>query len=77
LRQTLIAFALAIISTIGSYNIPVLLGRTRPQTLGPLMDDNVVYQHVLLAEAEAVISFALAALVGVLYVVALYRQRWR
>ncbi|HEY8285641.1 MAG TPA: ABC transporter permease subunit [Chloroflexota bacterium] len=77
LRQALIAFALAFIGVLGSYNIPALLGPTAPQMIGPLMDQDVGLQKLLVAQGLAVITFAFAILVGLLYVVALARQRGR
>lgn len=77
LRQFLVAFILAFIGVMGSYNIPELLGPTLPQMLGPAMNDNISQQRLIIAEAEAVLTFAIAALVGLLYVVAVVRQRQR
>jgi ABC-type spermidine/putrescine transport system permease subunit I len=62
---------------LGSYNIPALLGPTAPQMIGPLMDQDVGLQKLLVAQGLAVITFAFAILVGLLYVVALARQRGR
>ncbi|HVC78932.1 MAG TPA: ABC transporter permease subunit [Chloroflexota bacterium] len=77
LRQFLVAFILAFIGVMGSYNIPALLGPTLPQMLGPAMNDNISQQRLIIAEAEAVLTFAIAAVVGLLYVVAVVRQRQR
>ena len=77
LRNALIAFVLAFIGVLGSYNIPDLLGPTLPQMIGPAMNDNISLQRLIIAQAEAVLTFATAALVGVLYVVAVARQRLR
>ncbi len=77
LRQGLIAFILAFIGILGSYNIPDLLGPTLPEMLGPQMSDNIANQRLIIAEAEAVLTFGFAALVGMLYVVATIRARRR
>jgi ABC-type spermidine/putrescine transport system permease subunit I len=77
LRHALIALILAFIGVMGSFNIPDLLGPTLPQMLGPAMNDNINNQRVLIAQAEAVLTFAAAAVVGILYVVAVARQRRR
>jgi putative spermidine/putrescine transport system permease protein len=76
-RQALIALILAFIGVMGSYNIPALLGPTVPQMLGPAMNDNINNQRLLIAQVEAVLTFLVAALVGVLYVLAVVRQRRR
>lgn len=76
-RQFLIAFILAFIGVMGSYNIPALIGPTLPQMLGPAMQDNISQKQLVIAEAEAVMTFAFAALLGMLYVVAVVRQRLR
>lgn len=77
LRQFLVAFILAFIGVMGSYNIPALVGPTLPQMLGPAMNDNINQQRLIIAEAEAVLTFAIAAVVGMLYVIAVVRQRRR
>jgi ABC-type spermidine/putrescine transport system permease subunit I len=77
LRMFLVAFILAFIGVMGSYNIPALIGPTLPQMLGPAMNDNINGQRLIIAEAEAVLTFAFAALVGMLYVIAIVRQRRR
>jgi hypothetical protein len=45
--------------------------------LGPAMNDNIDNQRILIAQAEAVLTFGAALLVGILYVVAVARQRRR
>ena len=75
LRQALIAFILAFIGVMGSYNIPDLLGPTQPQMLGPAMNDNINTQRVIIAQAEAVLTFVVAAVAGLLYVGVVTRQR--
>ena len=77
LRQSLIAFILAFIGVVGSYNIPALLGPTLPQMLGPAMEDNLSNGQVVIAQTEAVLTFVMAAVVGLLYVVVVARQRRR
>jgi ABC-type spermidine/putrescine transport system permease subunit I len=75
--QFLVAFILAFIGVLGSYNIPDLLGPTLPQMLGPAMNDNISQHNLIIAEAEAVMTFAFSALIGMLYVVAVVRRRQR
>ncbi|MGH2343932.1 MAG: ABC transporter permease, partial [Chloroflexota bacterium] len=77
IRQFLVAFILAFIGIMGSYNIPALLGPTLPQMLGPAMNDNIAQQRLVIAEAEAVLTFVFAAMVGMLYVAVMVRQRRR
>ncbi len=77
LRQALIAFALAFIGVLGSYNIPYLIGPTAPPMVGVLMDTDVNQQQLLTAQGLAVITFGVALVVGALYVAAVARQRWR
>lgn len=75
LRQALIALALSFIGILGSFTIPYLLGPTAPQMLGPLLQATFAdYREPLQADALAVISFLLAALVGVAYVIAVARR---
>lgn len=77
LRQFLVAFILAFIGVMGSYNIPALIGPTLPQMLGPAMADNISQQRVIIAEAEAVLTFVFAAIVGLLYIGAVVSRRRR
>jgi ABC-type spermidine/putrescine transport system permease subunit I len=77
LRQSLIAFALAFIGVLGSYNIPVLIGPNAPPMVGVLMDHDVNEGEMLTAQGLAVITFGIAVVVGVFYVMAVARQRWR
>ncbi len=77
LRQALIAFALAFIGVLGSYNIPTLIGPNAPPMLGVLMDRDVNQMETLTAQGLAVITFGIAIVGGVFYVAALSRQRWR
>lgn len=77
LRQALIALVLNTIGILGSYTIPTLVGPTSPQMLGPAMNDNVAVRRLPVAQAEAVITFLFAAAIGMLYVIALVRQRRR
>jgi putative spermidine/putrescine transport system permease protein len=77
LRQALIAFALAFIGVLGSYNIPYLIGPNAPPMLGVLMDRDVNQAEQLTAQGLAVITFGIALVVGVFYVAAVARQRWR
>jgi putative spermidine/putrescine transport system permease protein len=77
LRQALIAFALAFIGVLGSYNIPTLIGPNAPPMVGVLMDRDVNQMESLTAQGLAVITFGIAIVVGVFYVFAVARQRWR
>jgi putative spermidine/putrescine transport system permease protein len=75
-RAALIAFCLNFIAIFGSYTIPYLLGPAAPQTLGVLMQRTYQeYAQPLQAETQAVITFAVCALVGVLYVRTISSQR--
>jgi ABC-type spermidine/putrescine transport system permease subunit I len=77
LRQALIAFALAFIGVLGSYNIPVLIGPNAPPMVGVLMDRDVNEGELLTAQGLAVITFGIAVVVGVFYVLAAARTRRR
>jgi len=77
LRQALIAFALAFVGVLGSFNIPYLIGPNAPPMVGVLMDQDVNQAEQLTAQGLAVITFGIALVVGVFYVAALARQRWR
>lgn len=74
-RQLLIALALSFIGTLGSYTIPYLLGPTAPQMLGPLIGTTFGrFLEPYQADAQAVVTFLLAALVGLTYVLAVARR---
>lgn len=75
-RSVLIAFCLNFISMFGAYTIPYLLGPAAPQTMGVLMQRTLQdFQNPLLAETQAVITFLVCALVGLLYVRAISSER--
>lgn len=75
LRQALIALTLSFIGVLGSFTIPYLLGPTAPRMLGPLLDATFAeFRAPLQADALAVITFLLAALVGLAYVMAMSRR---
>ena len=75
LYRVLIILIFSIIGILGSFTIPYLLGPTAPQMLGPLLQATFAdYREPLQADALAVISFLLAALVGMAYVIAVARR---
>lgn len=75
-RSVLIAFCLNFIGVFGSYTIPYLLGPAAPQMMGVSMQQTYSeYQDKLGAETQAVITFLCCALIGVLYVRTVTRQR--
>lgn len=68
-RSLLVAFSLTFLGIFGSYTIPYLLGPAAPEMMGVFMQ-RTFGQLMLAEEAEvqAVISFLVCAVVGVLYV---------
>lgn len=75
-RSILIAFCLNFIGMFGAYTIPYLLGPAAPQTMGVLMQRTLQdFQNPLLAETQAVITFLVCAIVGLLYVRAISSER--
>lgn len=74
-RPALIAVTLNFIGVLGSFTIPYLLGPTAPQMMGPLLDATYAnYREPLQADALAVVTFLLAALIGLTYVIAISRR---
>ncbi|HEU5090692.1 MAG TPA: ABC transporter permease subunit [Roseiflexaceae bacterium] len=68
-RAALIAFCLDFIGTFGAYTIPYLLGPAAPQTMGVYMQQTLQgYQQPLEAETQAIITFGICLLVGILYI---------
>ncbi len=75
-RPALIVFCLNFIGVFGAFTIPYLLGPAAPQMMGVYMQ--ATYGDFLDqagAETQAVITFLFCALVGLLYVRAVTRQR--
>lgn len=75
-RSALIAFCLNFIGIFGSYTIPYLLGPAAPQMMGIFMQRTFQeFQRPQEAETQAVITFLMCLVVGLLYVVAVARKR--
>ena len=75
-RPGLIAFCLNSIGIFGSFTIPYLLGPAAPQMMGVYMQQTYTeYLDKTGAETQAVIMFAMCAVVGVLYVRTVTRRR--
>ncbi len=75
-RAALIVFCLNVIGVFGSYTIPYLLGPAQPQMMGVYMQHTYTdYQDLTGAQTQAVISFLVCAVVGILYVRTITRQR--
>lgn len=74
-QQVLVALTLDFLGVLGSFTIPYLLGPTAPMMMGPLLNATYNdYREPLLAGAQAVILFLMAALVGVTYVITVAHQ---
>ncbi|MFN8494620.1 MAG: ABC transporter permease subunit [Caldilineaceae bacterium] len=75
-RPALIAFCLNVIGVFGAFTIPYLLGPAQPQMMGVYMQQTYSqYQDRAGAETQAVITFLFSAVVGILYVRTITRQR--
>jgi ABC-type spermidine/putrescine transport system permease subunit I len=75
-RSALIAFCLNFIGIFGSYTIPYLLGPASPQMMGIFMQRTFQeFQRPQEAETQAVITFLMCLVIGLLYVYAVTRQR--
>jgi putative spermidine/putrescine transport system permease protein len=75
-RPVLIAFSLNFLGIFGSYTIPYLLGPAAPQMMGVFMQQTFgQYRRPDDAETQAVITFIICALVGLLYVRTVASQR--
>jgi putative spermidine/putrescine transport system permease protein len=75
-RPVLIVFCLNFISVFGAFTIPYLLGPAAPQMMGVYMQATYGdYLDQARAETQAVITFLCCALIGLLYVRAVTRQR--
>jgi ABC-type spermidine/putrescine transport system permease subunit I len=77
-RSLLVAFALDVLSIFGAFTTPYLLGPASPEMLGVLMQRTFwQVRDTVQAQTQAVISFAICAAVGILYVRAIARSRRR
>jgi putative spermidine/putrescine transport system permease protein len=75
-RSLLVAFALDVLSIFGAFTTPYLLGPAAPEMLGVLMQRTFwQVRDTVQAETQAVVSFAICAAVGILYVRAIARSR--
>jgi ABC-type spermidine/putrescine transport system permease subunit I len=75
-RPVLIAFSLNFLGIFGSYTIPYLLGPAAPQMMGVFMQQTFgQYRRPDDAETQAVITFLICAVVGLLYVRTVASQR--
>jgi len=69
MRSAIIVFCLNVIGVFGAFTIPYLLGPAQPMMMGVSMQQTVNgYQDRVGALTQAVITFAVCALVGLLYV---------
>ncbi|MBF6594490.1 MAG: ABC transporter permease subunit [Thermaceae bacterium] len=76
LTPTMIVAAFSGISVLGSYTVPALLGPNAPQMVGVAMEQYFgAYRQPQGAVALAMITFALAAAIGALYVWGISRTR--
>lgn len=75
-RSALIVFCLNVIGVFGAFTIPYLLGPAQPMMMGVSMQQtfNVYLDHPG-AETQAVITFLICAVVGILYVRTVTRPR--
>jgi ABC-type spermidine/putrescine transport system permease subunit I len=75
-RPALIAFCLNFIGIFGSYTIPYLLGPAAPQMMGVYMQRTFQeFRQPRDAETQAVITFIVCLVVGLLYVRTIAQQR--
>ncbi|MEO8398064.1 MAG: ABC transporter permease subunit, partial [Chloroflexota bacterium] len=75
-RPVLIVFSLSFLGIFGSYTIPYLLGPAAPQMMGVFMQQTFgQYQQPDAAETQAVVTFLLCSVVGILYVRTVVSQR--
>jgi len=74
-RPALIVFCLNIIGIFGAFTIPYLLGPAQPQMLGVMMLQTYTdFLDKTQAETQAVLSFLICAVVGILYVRTIARK---
>ncbi len=75
-RPALIVLCLNFLGIFGAYTIPYLLGPAAPQMMGPYMQRTFSdLNDINAAETQAVITFLVCSLVGVLYIRSITRQR--
>jgi putative spermidine/putrescine transport system permease protein len=78
LRSAIIVFCLNVIGVFGAFTLPYLLGPAQPMMMGVSMQQTFNnYQDRVGALAQAVITFAICALVGLLYVRTVTRRTGR
>ncbi len=76
MRPVLIAFSLNFLGIFGAYTVPYLLGPAAPQMMGVFMQQTFgQYRRPDDAETQAVITFIICSLVGLLYVRTVAKQR--
>ncbi|MCA1554953.1 MAG: ABC transporter permease subunit [Chloroflexi bacterium] len=75
-RSALIVFCLNVIGVFGAFTLPYLLGPAQPMMMGVSMQQTFNgYNDVQGAETQAVITFLICAVVGLLYVHTITRPR--
>jgi putative spermidine/putrescine transport system permease protein len=75
-RPALIVLCLNFLGIFGAYTIPYLLGPAAPQMMGPYMQRTFQdVNDINGAETEAVITFLVCSVVGILYIRSITRQR--
>ncbi|MEZ4667298.1 MAG: ABC transporter permease subunit [Anaerolineae bacterium] len=76
IRPLLIVFSLNFLGIFGSYTVPYLLGPAAPQMMGVYMQQTFgQYRRPDEAETQAVITFIICSMVGLLYVRTVAKQR--
>ena len=76
IRPVLIVFSLNFLGIFGSYTVPYLLGPAAPQMMGVFMQQTFgQYRRPDEAETQAVITFLICSLIGLLYVRTVASQR--
>ena len=77
-NAVIIILALQFLGILGSYTIPYLLGPAEPEMIGVFMERTYDQVHApLQAQTQAVISFFIAAIAGILYVRTVASQQRR
>jgi putative spermidine/putrescine transport system permease protein len=75
-RPALIVLCLNFLGIFGAYTLPYLLGPAAPQMMGPYMQRTFQDMNdINAAETEAVITFLVCSVVGMLYIRSVTRQR--
>lgn len=76
LRPAMIVLCLNFLGVFGAYTIPYLLGPAAPQMMAPFMQRTFNDVHdPLTAQVQAVVTFVVCSVVGILYVRTVSRQR--